>query len=332
MNKKLWYLLVLAALFYFAGYVNAISWTALNYPGAKETYITGIDGDTIVGYYSYYDSFTMANSGLKDPHGFIYDGKTWRTLDCPRVLESSLIEDTMIEGIDNGNIVGNCYSRISRYPNGSSGEDGFIYDGHAWRLLNFPGARNTYVQAIEGSNIAGYYTDAAGEHGFFYNGTNWNTLLYPWVSEYTHIAGISGNNVAINHFYNPDGVIYNLDSQTWSTIEFPGEDDFTRVLAIDGSNILGWYGEVGERGNYFLYDGLNWTTLDFPSIYLFPNSTSYFASKAVATIYINDMDGDDIVGYYKDGTGVHGFAATIPEPMTLALLAFGGLLLRKRKL
>jgi hypothetical protein len=320
-ESKFRYLWVLAALFCFARAAEAISWTPLDYPGAKETYITGIDGDTPVGYYSTISSY---NNRVINPHGFVYDGQTWTTLDCPRRLESSLaIDFTMIEGIDNGIIVGNCHvTNISR-NNYYERQSGFIYDGQTWSLLNYPGASNTYAQAIDGSNIAGYYTDATGYHGFVYDGTTWTTLLYPFNNYYglvPRIVGISGNKVAIYDLINYDGVIYNLDSQTWNTIEFPGEKDFTRVLAIDGSNIIGFHGEGMERpGYYFLYNGTSWTSFD------------RFISPRFGDV-ITDIDGDNIVGYYRDATGVHGFIAAIPEPATLALLAFGGLLLRKKKL
>ncbi|MEN6383965.1 MAG: PEP-CTERM sorting domain-containing protein [Phycisphaerales bacterium] len=315
MKRKLRYLLVLAAVVCFAGLVQAISYTTLDYPGAKCTYITGIDGDTIVGYYSNYGS---NYEGAIDPHGFVYDGQTWTTLDCPRKLASSLIYNTTIEGINNGKIVGNC--RVARpHPR----ECGFIYDGQTWTLLDFPGAGDTYIQGIDGSNIAGYYQDETGLHGFVYNGTTWNTLLYPWTnSGYvdTSVVGISGNNVAIcdyGYYGTPDSVIYNIENQTWSTIELPGAG-FTGVMAIDGSNIVGGYGEGEGYEYYFLYDGTSWTTFDF----------SFSHSSIVA---ITDMDGDNIVGHYSGSGGVHGFIATIPEPATLALLVFGGLILRKRK-
>jgi hypothetical protein len=320
MKRKLRYS-ILAALFYFAGSVQAISYTTLNYPGAKETYITDIEGDTIVGYYSYNLTYDIHGyPRVIDPHGFVYDGQTWATLDCPRRLESQLgglrVHDTTIEGIDNGNIVGNC--NIFPYRR----QSGFIYDGQTWTLLDFPGSRETHVQGIDGSYIAGTYSDGTGYHGFVYDGTNWTTLLYPWIDGYTRVVGISGNNVAIygyNHVNGWDGIIYNLESQSWNTIKFPGAKN-TIVLGIDGSNIIGAYGEGEGFQQYFLYNGTSWTSFD------------RFISPRFGSDVINDIEGNIIVGYYTDSTGVHGFTATIPEPATLALLAFGGLILRRRKL
>ncbi len=308
MKRKLGHLLVLAALFCFTESVQAISWTSLDFPSARQTYITGIDGGTIVGYYSNYEYSSYGH--VVDPHGFVYDGQTWTTFDCPGLVSHTLIYHTMIEGIENGNIVGSCLARSS--------EKGFIYDGQTWTLLNFPGARNTYIQGIDRSNIAGYYTDESGYHGFVYDGTTWDTLLYPWTG-YTSIADISGDNVAIYDYINRDGVIYNLNSQIWSSIEFPGAEN-TIICAIDGSNIVGAYGEGESCQNYFLYNGSSWTTLDFSSI-----------QKPDIYLSITDMDGDNIVGFCFDASGVHGFIATIPEPATIIFLTFGGLMLRKKR-
>ncbi len=43
MKKKIRHLLFLMTVFCFAGSVQAISWTSLDFPGARQTYITGID-------------------------------------------------------------------------------------------------------------------------------------------------------------------------------------------------------------------------------------------------------------------------------------------------
>ena len=43
------------------------------------------------------------------------------------------------------------------------------------------------------------------------------------------------------------------------------------------------------------------------------------------------IDGGNIVGYYIDGSGSHGFLAVIPEPTTLSLLAVGVLMACRRR-
>ena len=60
----------------------------------------------------------------------------------------------------------------------------------------------------------------------------------------------------------------------------------------------------------------DYTTLDVPG--------------ATDTFLIG-IDGGNIVGYYEDGSGSHGFLAVIPEPTTLLLLAVGMLVAGRRR-
>jgi len=47
--------------------------------------------------------------------------------------------------------------------------------------------------------------------------------------------------------------------------------------------------------------------------------------------YAFGIDGSNIVGYYFDDSGGHGFLALIPEPTTLSLLMLGGLIFLRRR-
>ena len=67
----------------------------------------------------------------------------------------------------------------------------------------------------------------------------------------------------------------------------------------------------GRHG--FLYDGSTFTTVDHP--------------LGTSTL-VDGIDGNTIVGYYRDGTGLeHGFIAEIPEPSTWTLAAIAGICL-----
>ena len=92
----------------------------------------------------------------------------------------------------------------------------------------------------------------------------------------------------------------------------------TYINGIDGSNLVGYYQDAQSPYHYhgFLYNGTNWTTLDFPG--------------ATAT-YISGIDGGNLVGMYQNGSGSHGFIYTIPEPATLLLLGFGLAIAAKRR-
>ncbi|MBN1683510.1 PEP-CTERM sorting domain-containing protein [Candidatus Bathyarchaeota archaeon] len=89
---------------------------------------------------------------------------------------------------------------------------------------------------------------------------------------------------------------------------------------IDNSNIVGYYLDTSSKYHGFLYNGSTWTTIDNPMAY--GNSATY----------IEGIEGNYLVGYhYDEFSNPHGFIYTIPEPATLLLLVFGGLLIRKRK-
>ncbi len=101
----------------------------------------------------------------------------------------------------------------------------------------------------------------------------------------------------------------------FSQIDTFGEYE-TIAGGIDQGNIVGYYSDMGPHG--FMYDGVTWAGFDVPG--------------AIYT-YASDIDGDNIVGSYFDGSGWHGFVYTIPEPGTVLLVGLGGLgALRRRRL
>lgn len=73
-------------------------------PGALGTFVNGIYGNVVVGYY--YDSNYLG-------HGFLYDGTTYTTIDDPLGVKG-----TAINGIDGNNLVGS-------YVDGNGVEHGF---------------------------------------------------------------------------------------------------------------------------------------------------------------------------------------------------------------
>ena len=126
------------------------TWTTHDHPSATSTYLNGIDGTNMVGYYA--DS-----SG--SVHGTRWDGSTWTTLDHP-----SATHGTYLNGIDGANMVGKYHD--------SSGYHGFLYDGSSWTTLDHPSATHTYLLGIDGANMVGYYTDSSGYHGFMVTATS----------------------------------------------------------------------------------------------------------------------------------------------------------------
>jgi hypothetical protein len=174
-----------------------------------------------------------------------------------------------------------------------------LYAG-TWTTLDYPGAYRTYVYGISGSSIVGRYEGVYGRnHGFLYDGTSWTDLTYvPGKGYLGYPRAIDGSNVLFGELFIYDGTtLTNLIDGMQRAIGYPyppAEYESIPIFVRDirGGNIVGRYEEVDGRNHGFLYDGTNWTTLDYPG--------------AVWTIAYS-ISGSKIVGYYEDSSGTHGF-------------------------
>ncbi|MGD1042611.1 MAG: PEP-CTERM sorting domain-containing protein [Sedimentisphaerales bacterium] len=128
--------------------------TAINYPGATSTGLTGISGNNIVG--SYQDSQYF-------PHSFLYDGSNWTTLSwsCP-----------IPQGIDGSNVVGSFVL--------------YNITTQSHTTLKYPGSALTQLYGISGNSIVGFYENGdpyglpenfSAPHGFVYTIPEPCTLL-----------------------------------------------------------------------------------------------------------------------------------------------------------
>ena len=91
------------------------------------TYVTGIDGSNIVGYYTTVNQYQQ----LTGNHGFIYNGSTFTTIDNPLAGGG-----TYVTGIDGSNIVG-YYTTVNQYQQ-LTGNHGFIYNGSTFTTIDNP--------------------------------------------------------------------------------------------------------------------------------------------------------------------------------------------------
>jgi hypothetical protein len=226
--------------------VNAITYTALDYPGSDATWLKAVDGSNIVGW---------CHISGADIYYFLYNGTTWGLLNLPTGAGE-------ITGLSGGNIVGR-YSNVHdsflynwidqttvNFPDtaisgidgskifGSANGHGYIYniDNQTSTTFDFPGAVGTSIIDIDGDNIVGQYWDAINNYyNFFYDGTTYISLNLPG-----YIVGISGNKIVIN------SGVYDLDTQILTTLAFPGAI-MTRPENIDGDTIVGVYA-YGKHG------------------------------------------------------------------------------------
>jgi hypothetical protein len=280
----------------FSSYALAGTLKTLDAPGATQTSAYGIDGDKVVGSYTY-GGLTL---------GFVYDGTNWTT------LRKGTSNFTVALDIDGDNI-------LAQYQDGQ-GTHNAIFNGITWTTIPgpyFPPDTWWQPKSISGDNVVGTYKLGAQNISEIYNikaGT-WQ-VINPQAGS-NQAEGMDGDNVVgvnmtVEHYsiYHYHGFLYNSSTSAWTTLDVPGATR-TEAYAVDGSNIVGLY-QSGTNYYTFLYDGSTWRTLD-------------------RTILPSDMDGDNLVGSYTDASGSHGFIYTIPEPATLLLLGFGAAIATRRQ-
>jgi hypothetical protein len=122
---------------------NGSTYTTIE--NSNYTYLTGISGDTILG-----------QNGPYPPTSFTYNNGIFTALTSP-VPPPDYITANGISGHD---IVGQI--------TGSTGFEGFLYDGTSYTYLNDPnGLNSTYATGISGGDIVGTYYDSNGNTNGF---------------------------------------------------------------------------------------------------------------------------------------------------------------------
>ncbi len=280
----------------FTSTVSGGSFVPYNVPSSSSTVISGISGNKKVG------SYTDAGG----THGFLLDGSTLTApLDYPTLSPPY----TVATGIDGTNIVG--------YVSGVSGMKGFLYDSsqpatnaQAWSLpVNPPaGAQLNVAFGISGSEIVGYYLAADNRlHGF----------MQPVQLPGGGASAAGGSSSVLASF---------------TTLDYPGSTS-SAAYGISGNIVVGDYQD--SKGKYFgfVYDGVNWLSVDAQTFLGQASAQSgagsgSAAAGAVSATKLYGISGNTIVGEYLDANGVnHGFSVQfVPEPSTALLLMLGAAL------
>ncbi|MBJ7392207.1 MAG: formylglycine-generating enzyme family protein [Chthoniobacterales bacterium] len=291
-------------------------WQTFDVPGAEGTSIEGVHGSMIIGVYN--DPGTPSWF----THGF---AKTESVLTAPLDHGSHLGEGssyTWLLGTDGNKIVG--------YMN--DGVRGVIYNGSSWSeieppWLTFAGGfdpdyrEGFYVDDVEGSILIGsnYRPAQIGSQnisfaGYIYDGKNWTEL-----EDGVFYTGIDQGRIV---GYSSDGPFI-IDGGRRQFLETPFVYDWLDVNDIHGSTIVGTYGtytddqEVAESHG-FVYDGTNWTSMDFPGAL-----RTSFRAVYEGTIVGNYIDQDGkkhglIYGPYSQlGTKTQSISFKMPKKMLL---------------
>jgi len=308
-NSHIAAMALLAIVFWISAAAPSVAqdFQTLDYQGYPTT-ISGVSGNFVVG--------TFADSNGID-HGVFGYGSPQLTLNYPGTnLE------TVASGISGSNVVGTYYT-----VNSYGGADAFEYNGSSYKSVDCPLGYSTMANGISGNNIVGTCDyDSADAFGFFYNGSTYKSLIYPSASR-TEANGVSGLDVVGTYSgaSGSGGFLYN--GSTYKSLNFPGAT-YTEAFGISGNYIVGAYSTT-PVGFQAVWQG-----------FIYNSSTSAYTAfndplGAEGTIAYG-TDGVSVVGSYRDSTGtLNGFIvpiASIPEPTSRWLLAFGGtaLLCRRR--
>jgi hypothetical protein len=187
---------------------NGGTYTTFDVPGSADTYLRGISGNHLVGYYD-----TVAGGGPLI--SFFYNGSSYTTLSDPFAAPHS----TIAYAVEGNTVVG-------YYTDPYGVDHGFIYSGGTYTTVNNPlGAYGTILTGISGNTIVGQYRDNTTDpwKSFVYNGSTFNSLQDP-LATYTWVNGISGNTLVgeIQDGVNTHGFITALQAPEPSALAFGG--------------------------------------------------------------------------------------------------------------
>lgn len=140
------------------------SWTTINPPGLFSNISSlAVSGNNIVGNYQHGDLIS----------GFLYDvTKPEKELSSWITIEMDGATRTTISDISDSNVIGSYTSDADNY------QHSFLYDlvKKSYTNIDNPDAKNTIVNAIDGSDIVGYHMSSPAQ-GYFYTIPEPSTLV-----------------------------------------------------------------------------------------------------------------------------------------------------------
>jgi len=285
----------------FLGSAAALDYTTYDPPGATGamTRVTGIEGDTVVGWFRDADS---------NQTGFIYDGG-WSLLSNPDESDP----DLLITGIQGGTVFGTLpYSSV---PFGTTAF--YLNGGGTIVPVTRPGYNGTIFTGGRGGRVAGTSLTMSGPEAFVLDisGGIYTTLAPPPGASSVSALGADAESVVGYYTLGGADRAFLYRDGEWTDLIVPGADGLTVATAVEGGRVAGYYG-AGGTGYGFIWEDGAFLTFSIPD--------------AVST-QIYALDGDRVGGTYQDALGNdHGFVAVIPEPSVLGfLLPAAPLLLRR---
>jgi probable HAF family extracellular repeat protein len=232
---------------------NAVTWTSIDYPGARNTTAWGINSaGQIVG--SYY------NPGPDSSHCFLYVNGTMTSFDYPGASLSAAL------GInDSGQIVGYYYNANSVQ------QHGFFFDGTTYTTIDPPNATLSYLTKINnfGQMVVFYVDQTNTGHMFEYDvNTGVFTTLQGPRNASLQPGGINnpGDMVGVASTALLNGQGFLLSGGTYRFFTVP-QASYTFPQAInDSGEIVGYVlsSQHGSKRKVFIFLSGNSLLLDYP--------------------------------------------------------------------
>jgi uncharacterized membrane protein len=287
--KVLLFLLVLGLAFATAGNASdapplTFKFTAVNIPGAAETWVHGINNaGVMVGPYT--DKANVC-------HSFILDGKKLTKLNDPK---GTCTQANNLNANGPIMVVGS-YEPTPGVPRG------FFYKNG--KFTDISGPKNAIFSIANGINdqgdIVGVYIDTNHiVHGFLFRGGKYKTVDVPG-SVFTDITDINNAGHMVLYWVSRNGAnntsIY--DGKSYKTINVPGAQISYAVGLNNADDVTYfWLDAEGQMHSALRHDGIIFK-FDYP--------------KAVGSFAWGINDGGKIVGGYQltNGGNVSGYVAT----------------------
>jgi probable HAF family extracellular repeat protein len=212
--------------FYFKGITNH----TVKVPGATASTVFGINaaGHMVGGF-----------NDSKGPHGFLYDGTKFVTLDDP----SASVYGTSAMGInDAGQIVGT-YNDINDVPHG------FLYINGSFNNFDCPNSTATNASGINASGqIVGFCWYNSTYHGFLLSNDAYTAIDFPQ-AEITYLYGINDAGAVAGTFQDASGAFHGFtySEGLFNQVDVLGGTTATFLIRIKNNGAV-----VG-----FAYDSLN---------------------------------------------------------------------------
>jgi uncharacterized membrane protein len=273
------------------------TFTMIDFPGAVATLAVDINSSgQIVGEYTF--------TTLDNRQGFLLSNGTFTSITFPGASFTRAI------GINRyGDIVGDYVLQGS----GNSNEHGYLLRGGVFTTISVPNADATLAQGINASgDIVGTYINKQGEHGFLLHGGTFTSIDFPGAAAYTEAWKINDNGEIVGRYKGGDSRyhVYVLSNGSYTSVpDVPGAvqvapGSFSEAGGVDNfGNIVSSFGssepcDLGSAGNVhgFVLSGATYTAVDFPG--------------ANVTLAFGINDSGQVVGPYKDASGIHGYLRT----------------------